>query len=321
MTATAGALPLVLALWVQAAGTDPGAVFEKTAASVVAVRAKAPVLGERSGTGVVLSKDGLILTSSAACPEGSTEIRVWLRGPRRVAGELVAVSRKDEIAIVRIKPPFELRPIELGDSSGVRVGHVSYTVGNAANSIILDDQPSFNAGIVSGLYVLPEERANSTWRGPVIETTAAVNVGMEGAPCLDRSGKMIGLVTLNYSPHRFLGAALPIDELKPAIERLLRRGPSAPEEALPPAGEGDAGFQAADRGGRAVVAEVVPDGPADRAGLKKGDVILEVGRAPVASARDVEERLRGLEAGAAVWLRIEADGLAAPVKIVLGKKK
>jgi len=321
MTAIAGAAPLLLALWAQAAGTDPGAVFEKAAASVVAVRAKAPVLGERSGTGVVLSKEGLILTSSAACPEGSTDIRVWLRGPRRVAGELMAVSRKDEIAIIRIKPPFDLRPIELGDSSGVRVGHVSYTIGNAANSIILDDQPSFNAGVVSGLYVLPEERANSTWRGPVIETTAAVNVGMEGAPCLDRRGKMVGLVTLNYSPSRFLGAALPIDELKPAIERLLRRGSGAPDEALPAAGEGYAGFRAADRDGRVVVAEVDPDGPAGRAGMKQGDAILEVGRAAVKSARDVEERLRGLEAGAAVWLRIEADGEAAPLKIVLEKKK
>ena len=318
MTAIAGA---VLACWAQAAGTDPARVFEKTAGSVVAVRARAPVLGERSGTGVVLTKDGLILTSAAACPEGSTRIRVWVRGPRRYDGELVAVSRKDEIAIVRIRPAGDLRPIERGDSSGVRVGDVSYTAGNAANSIIIDDQPSFNAGIVSGLYVLPEERANSTWRGPVIETTAAVNVGMEGAPCLDREGRMVGLVTLNYSPSRFLGAAIPIDELKPAIERLLRGAPDRAEAAPPEAGEGHAGFRAADREGRAVVEEVEPGGPADRAGLKKGDVILEVTGAPVKSARDVEERLKGLESGSIVWFKVEIDGAPAPVRILLEKRK
>ncbi len=306
-------------LLAQAAGADPEKVFGKTADSVVAVRARAPVLGERSGTGVVLSRDGLILTSFAACPEGSTDIRVWVRGPRRYAGKLVAVSRKDEIAIVRIKPAGDLKPIERGDSSRVRIGDVSYTIGNAANSIIIDDQPSFNAGIVSGLYALPEERANSTWRGPVIETTAAVNVGMEGAPCLDREGKMVGLVTLNYSPNRFLGAAIPIDELKPAIERLLRgRKPEAP---LPEGGEGHAGLKAADRGGRVVVEEVEPGGPADRAGLRKDDVVLEVGGAPVKAARDVAERLKGLEAGAVVWLKVEVDGAPAPVRIVLEKKK
>lgn len=320
MNPIAWAAPLLILL-ARAAGADPGKVFEKTAESVTAVRALAPVLGERSGTGAVLTRDGLILTSYAACPEGSTRIRVWVRGPRLYEGELVATSRKDEISIVRIRPAGDLKPIAPGDSSKVRIGDVSYTIGNAANSIIIDDQPSFNAGIVSGLYVLPEERANSTWRGPVIETTAAVNVGMEGAPCLDREGKMVGLVTLNYSPNRFLGAAIPINELKPAIERLLRGQPEKPETPLPEAGEGTAGLKAADQGGRVVVEEVDPGGPADRAGMKKGDVILEAGGAPVKSARDVAERLQGLEAGSIVWFKVEADGAAAPVKVVLEKKK
>jgi len=320
MIPVACAAPL-LALLAQATGPDAGKVFEKVADSVVAIRALAPVLGERSGTGVVLTRDGLILASYATCPEGSTKIRVWVRGPRRYDGELVATSRKDEIALLRIKPAGDLKPIETGDSSRVRVGDVSYTIGNAANSIIIDDQPSFNAGIVSGLYVLPEERANSTWRGPVIETTAAVNVGMEGAPLLDREGKMVGSVTLNYSPSRFLGAAIPIDEIKPVTERLLRAPAAGPGETPPEAGEGHAGFEAADRDGRVVVGEVEPGGPAARAGLGKGDVLLEVAGAPVKSARDVAERLRGMQAGAIVWLKVEVDGAAAPVRIVLGGRK
>ncbi len=308
-------------LLAQATGTGHEEVYEKVADSVVAVRARAPVLGERSGTGVLLDRDGLVLTSSAACPEGSTDIRVWVRGPLLRKGTLVAVSRKDEIALLRIKPEAGLRPIELGNSSGIRVGQLSYTIGNAANSIIIDDQPSFNAGIVSGLYRLVEERANSTWRGPVIETTAAVNVGMEGAPCLDAGGRMVGLVTLNYSPNRFLGAAIPIDEIKPAIGRLLRERPDRPAEPLPPAGAGHAGFKAADREGRVVVEKVEPGGPADRAGLRKGDVILEAGGVRLKSARDVMERLEGMQAGSIVWLKVDLGGAAAPVKITLERKK
>lgn len=314
LLAAAALLPL------QPAGAAPEAVYQKTAPSVVGIRARAPVLGERSGTGVILTTDGLILTSSSVCPEGADRIRVWTRGPRRHEAELVAVSPRDEIALVRIRPAGALRPLETGTSSTVRVGDVAYTIGNSANSIILDDQPSFAAGLVSGLYVLSEERARSTWRGPVIETTAAVNVGLEGAPCLNRDGKMIGIVTLNYSPHRFLGTAIPIDEIRPAIERLRREGTPKTAEVRPPTGRGHAGFTLADRDGRIVVEAVEPGGPAERAGLREGDVILEAAGLPAASAREVRERLEKLEAGAAVWLRVEADGLVLPVRLLLERR-
>ncbi|RPH34792.1 MAG: hypothetical protein EHM91_18035, partial [Planctomycetota bacterium] len=107
-------------------------VYQKTVDSVVAVRALAP-LGERSGSGVILSKDGLVLTSYAACPVGAANIRVWVKGPRLYTAEVVATSRKEELTLLRIKPRGELKPIELGESSKVRTGEGSYTIGNAAN--------------------------------------------------------------------------------------------------------------------------------------------------------------------------------------------
>src|SRR6185295_15617177 len=207
------------------------AVYKKVVDSVVAVRAMA-TLGERSGSGVILSKEGLILTSYATCPDGSTNIRVWVKGPRLYTAEIVGTSKKEELTLLRIKPRGELKPVELGESGKIRTGEVSYTIGNAANSIILDDQPSFNVGVVSAIYRLADERANSTYTGQVIETTAAVNVGMEGAPCLNADGKMVGVVTLNYSPHRFLGTAIPMDEIRTSIER-LKKGVSEATEIAP----------------------------------------------------------------------------------------
>src|SRR5688572_23717476 len=216
-------LPVLLSALAAAQGVDDShrRVYEKVSRSVVAVRALAP-LGERSGSGVVLSADGLLLTSYAVCPESSTNIRVWLPGPRKVLAEIVACSKRDEITLLRVAAKTPLAPLELGSSAGLRPGQVSYTLGNAANSIILDDQPSFNAGVVSASYRLHEPRAGSLYVGQVFETTAAVNVGMEGAPCLDVQGRMTGLVTLNYSPSRFLGVAVPMDEIKPVIDRLRR---------------------------------------------------------------------------------------------------
>ncbi len=294
-------------------------VYRGVVDSVVAVRALAP-LGERSGSGVILSKDGLLLTSYAVCPDGATNIRVWVKGPRLYQNaEIVGTSKKDELTLLRIKPRGELKPIEFGESGKIHSGEVSYTIGNAANSIILDDQPSFNVGVVSAGYRLADERANSTYTGPVIETTAAVNVGMEGAPCLNADGKMVGFVTLNYSPQRFLGTAIPIDEIRPVIER-LKKGPESVAAELP-AGEGWIGLKVKSEGGKVIVESVDKDGPAELAGFGKGDVILEVANTPVKTPRDLEEKLKGMEAGSVVWFKADQAGRVETFKVTLEKKK
>jgi serine protease Do len=294
-------------------------VYKKVVDSVVAVRTMAP-LGERSGSGVILTKDGLLLTSYAACPDGATNIRIWVKGPRLYTAEIVATSKKDELTLLRIKPRGDLKPVELGDSGSVRTGEVSYTIGNAANSIILDDQPSFNVGVISAVYRLSDERANSTYTGPVLETTAAVNVGMEGAPCLNSDGKMVGFVTLNYSPHRFLGTAIPIDEIRPVIER-LKKGVAESAVESAPSGEGWIGLKVESAGAKVVVVSVDKDGPAELAGLGKGDVILEVANTPVKTTKDLEERLKGMEAGSIIWIKADVAGKVETLKVTLEKKK
>jgi serine protease Do len=326
VTRTVGNSALIAAILLAAAGTLMAQaaddahkrVYQGVVDSVIAVRALAP-LGERSGSGVILSKDGLLLTSYAVCPDGATNIRVWVKGPRLYTAEIVGTSKKDELTLLRVKPRGELKPVELGESGKIRPGEVSYTIGNAANSIILDDQPSFNVGVVSAAYRLADERANSTYVGPVLETTAAVNVGMEGAPCLNGDGKMVGLVTLNYSPHRFLGTAIPIDEIRTVIERLKKGSAALAEEV--PAGEGWLGLKVKVDGGKVVVDSVEKDGPAELAGFGKGDVILEVGNTPVKTPRDLEEKLKGMEAGSVIWFKADQAGRVETFKVTLEKKK
>ena len=294
-------------------------VYQAAGESVVAIRALAP-LGERSGTGVVLTKDGLILTSFAVCPDRSGNIRVRVRGPRQYMAEIVGTSKREELTLLKIEPRGELKPLALGASSGLRVGDASYTLGNAANSLWLDDEPSLNAGVVSGVYRLTEDRASSTYTGTVFETTAAVNVGMEGAPCLDAAGRMVGMVTLNYSPNRFLGAAIPIDELKPVVEKL--RAAAAPPPPPPAAGgEAHLGLAAREQSGKVVVDSVEKGGPAERAGLQPGDVLLEIANQPLKSAKDLAERVRALEPGSIVWIKVEVDGKAEALKVSVERKK
>jgi S1-C subfamily serine protease len=318
-------LPLLLLAVVPAAAAaqavdgGPAAVYRAVADGIVAVRAAAP-LGERSGSGFVLGADGLILTSYACCPEGAANIRVWTRGPRLHEAELVACSKRDEVSLLRIRPSSPLKPLAFGRSSELRVGQRSYTIGNAANSIILDDQPALNAGIVSAIYRLGETRANSTYTGPAFETSAAVNVGMEGAPVLDAAGLVVGLVTLNYSPHRFLGVAVPVDEFRPVVER-LRAGAAPGPAVAPAAGPGSVGLSVRDENGRVVVDAVDAGGPADRAGLGKGDVLLQAGGRPLRTAKEFRDLVAGLEVGALLWLRAEVGGRAEDVKLPLEARK
>jgi S1-C subfamily serine protease len=296
----------------------PQEIHRKASASVVAVRALAP-LGERSGTGIVLSADGLILTSAAVCPPSSENIRVWLGGMKKVAAELVAVSKRDEVALLRVTPDAPLVPLPLGRSEPVRLGDRSYTLGNAVNSIINDGQVSLHQGIISGRYVLDTPRRGSTYTGLVLETSAAVNVGMEGAPCLDAEGRMVGMVTMNFSPQRFLGTTIPVDGIRVVVERLKKEAAAAAEGGAAPAkGKPWLGLELREREGRVEVVKILPGSPARAAGLAEGDVLVEAGTSPVRSAADLDAWLATLEVGAVTWLTVEIEGEREKLKITVG---
>lgn len=308
---------LLLALAPQASA-ESRAVYDKAADSVVGIRAMA-TLGERSGSGVIISKDGFIITSYATCPPRAEDIRVFLRGPRLLTAKLVASSEKHELSLLKVEPKGDLVPIEFGDSAAVNVGDVTYTLGNAANSIINNDSASLGAGIISGRYTIREPHELSIYVGPVFETTSAVNVGMEGSPLLDAKGRMIGFVTLNYSPSRFLGNAIPAATIRTAVENLKKEspisGPPEPVVSVP----GYLGLSVADKNGKVVVESVDPGSPAERAGLARGQVLVALGGKAVKTAAEFQSSLKELMAGDILFLKINDQGEVV-LRITLGRK-
>jgi S1-C subfamily serine protease len=291
------------------------AVAEKVRPSLVAVRSLA-VLGERSGTGVFLDEEGLIMTSYWIVPEGASNIRVWTHEPKLYTAEVVAHSKPDEITLIRIKPKGKTAPITTSRSSKVKIGEVSYTYGNAYNSYINDNSPAFNFGIISGFYNLKEAKANSYYKGWVFESTAAVNWGMEGAPLLNSKGKMIGMITLNYSPHRWLGNAIPIDALTARIAQLVReRKVADTPDALE--GAGYIGMTVKQEGDKVVADVIDPNGPAQAAGIRKGDAIVKARGREIKSAAEFDAALKDLKAGDLIWITVDFGGLSQEVKIEL----
>lgn len=321
-------LAVPAAAWAQGTDENHRRVYDKAVPSVVAIRAMAP-LGERSGSGIVLDAEGLILTSYAVVPDGATKIRVWAKGPKLYDAEIVATSRRDEITLIRIKPKAGARkpsftPAEFGDSSKIQIGDACYSLGNASNSMINDDSPSFQVGVVSGVYALTEEKENATYTGHVFETTAAVNFGMEGGALLDAKGRVVGILSMNYSASRFLGVAIPWSLVKDRVELLKDKAGVGPtDEPVDTAvGEGSFGATVVDGPQGVTIDKVESGGPADRAGLAKGVIILKVGEVAVRTAKDFRDRIAGLQAGTRVFVRVNFDGLEDDVVVELkGAKK
>ena len=195
-------------------------VYVRASPAVVGIECLVSAKGGRVtynyfGTGVLIDPTGLVLTSISVVPEGATHIVVFVRGGHKFDAKIVKTVSKKEFSLLRIKSDAEFPYLALGSSDLVRVGQIGLTLGNAFQSIKNDDQVTLASGIVSAKYTLTAVRSQAKYTGPIIETTAAVNDGMDGGPLLNANGEVIGLLSLNFSTSRWLGTAIPIDTLKP----------------------------------------------------------------------------------------------------------
>jgi S1-C subfamily serine protease len=298
-------------------------IYKKVHTSVVGIRCMMPVLGEKSGTGIILDKSGFILTSYAVVPEGSTNIRIYLKGARIISAKIVATSKEDEITLLKVNPKkYKLKPIEFANSDKVKIGQIAYTIGNASNSIINDDAPSLSVGIISGIYTLRKTYGDATYVGPVFETTAAVNPGMEGAPVINMQGKVIGIVTLNFSPARWLGNCIPSNFVKMRVNLLKKIKPQDNKNNKQPEKPGYLGIEVEQKDNKVVVKKVKKGSPAYKAGIMKGDIILEIARLKIKTVQEFKRALSKLKCGDLVIIKIKcADGEQIELKVVLEAEK
>ena len=255
-------------------------MYDRLSEAVVGITCRNGRL-EYFGTGTVIDPAGLVLTSVTVVPENASRIRVYLRGGRVVSGRVISWQGDSEFALVKIdgsqiegakgeKPwiPY----VTMGSSARARLGESVYVLGNAFQCIITDDRVAMSGGIVSGLYSLRKTRSESSYLGPIIETNAPVNNGMDGGPLVDATGRLLGVISLNYSRNRWLGTAVPIDRLKPLVSK--HRGWFTDEGA----GRGAyAGLELEEVAGSEIrVLGVAVNGPAARAGLRVGSRIVKI---------------------------------------------
>jgi len=267
------------------------AVAARLAPSVaaVAVERRSPPGGRvGSGSGVVLTADGFIVTSAHVVEGGDGGTATFADG-RELGFDLVGADALSDLAVLRVRGAG-LVPAELGDADDLRVGQLVVAIGNP-----LGFAGSVTAGVVSGLGRSLAARAGQHARiiENVVQTDAALNPGNSGGALVDARGRMVGV---NTALAGFgLGLAVPINATTLTIVTALLRHGRVRRAHLGVAGAGrPLPPRTAQRLGRSrglAVIEVVPGSPAATAGLRPGDVIVDVDGVVVSDANDLQRRM------------------------------
>ena len=238
--------------------------------------------GERagSGSGFVITPDGFVLTNSHVV-HGADRLEVTLADGRHPDAQVVGDDPHTDLAVVRIYAP-QLRPVRLGDSRRVRVGQVAIAIGNPYGF-----QCTVTAGVVSALG--RSFRAN-TGRliDDIIQTDAALNPGNSGGPLVNSRGEVIGVNTAVILPAQGICFAIAIDTAKYVAGWLIKDG-KIPRSFIGVGGQNVPlhrrlvrHYRLAAPSGVLVIA-IAPGSPAEFAGLREGDVMVDFNGQPVSS--------------------------------------
>jgi S1-C subfamily serine protease len=294
-------------------------VARKVAPATVAIEG-----GGVRGSGVIIDKSGLILTSPTAAGTSSNRVTVLTKGSRSYTGKVLGRSNDRELVLVKIDAGQDLPFVELGDSDAAKQGQIAYVFGDSYDSIRSDDQAAMSLGVISGIYELTQRHDKSLYTGKVLETSAAVNPSQNGGPLVDREGRLLGLVTLNYDDSKFTGLAVPVNALKSAIEKIRKDysdapvvlGPAAepkkPPAEAPPAkaevGEPWLGLEVRPAAGGVEVTRVSRKSPAHRAGLRRGDVVTQIDSVRIASEEALQKAIARKSPEDTVKITVSRDG-------------
>ncbi len=182
------------------------------------------------GTGVIVSPDGYVLTSTTVVPPGATEIEVHTVDHSHRMAEIVEMNEEVETTLLRVdarKVPYLPIAEELPD-----VGERAYSFGNANNMIRLGEGASFSVGIISGVYDVESADNESSYKGMAIETDASINPGQDGGPLLNSRGQVVGIISLSFSESRWQGTAVPITAIVEKLRAFRRKQVPVSHEPL-----------------------------------------------------------------------------------------
>ena len=285
---------------------DVKAILAKVEPSVVDI-VSSNRRGSGEGTGIILSSDGYVLTN-AHVVDGANRVTVAVAGgSRSLPATVVGADDRNDVALLKIDGASVLPAAELGRSADVKVGEDVVAIGNALG---LRGDPTVTRGIVSALNRTVENLTG------MIQTDAAINPGNSGGPLVNSAGQIIGVNTaVAAQGAQNIGFAIPIDKAKAIADRLKTGQGPAPTAFL-----GVSTTEPDDGSAGALVVAVVSGGPAQRAGIDEGDLIVSFDGKPVGGADTLSGLVQAKQPGDTVRVVIERNGSSRTVSVTLGTK-
>ena len=272
---------------------------------------------EGVGSGFIIDASGLIVTSHHVV-KGADTVTVTLHDGRKLEARVAGTDPKTDLALIEIDAGEALPAVEFGDSDATRVGDWVVAVGNPFGL-----RGTVTAGIVSA-------RGRDIGSGPYddyLQLDAPINSGSSGGPLFDRGGRVVGVNTAIFSPtggNVGIGFAIPANIAKPVIESLRAEGRvergwlgvaiQRIEQTLAEA-------LGLDEAKGALVVSVMADGPAARAGLRPGDVIVSFAGEPIDAMKDLPRIVAERDSGAEVTIEVWRDGRYKTLTATIGTQE
>lgn len=280
---------------------------------------------QSAGTGMILTKEGLIMTNRHVVPSGTTEVSVTLNDGT-VFDNVKVIGRSSEsdtldVAFLQIQDTKgkSLVPVQLGDSSKVTVGETVVAIGNALGQF----QNTVTSGIISGygrsLEASASDGSSSESLANLFQTDAAINEGNSGGPLVNLDGEVIGMNTALASDSQNIGFAIPINDLSGLIDTVKSTGkferPYMGVVYIPITSDVKQQYNLSESQGAYVpTAEqagqdtIISGSPADKAGVQPGDIITKIDDTAVNQTTSITSLLGKRKVGDTVTLTIVRDG-------------
>ncbi len=271
---------------------------------------------DSQGSGVILRKDGYILTNHHVV-QGASAIKVRLKDGREFDAKLIGTDDRTDIAVLKVEAT-DLPPANFGDSDHVKVGQWAIAIGAPYQ---LDY--SFTVGFVSAKERSAVwSRAGSAYED-YIQTDASINPGNSGGPLCDIEGRVIGINTLIRGINRGIGFAIPSNMARDVADKLIRDGrivrPWLGVRIESLADNKELADTLPNLKDGVVIRAIYPDTPAARSELKPADIITAVDGVPVKSTRDLQRQVLRKQIGEPVSLTVFRDGKPLTISLATGE--
>ncbi len=285
-----------------------------------------------TGTGIVMSEDGYVLTNAHVIASDKygvgTKITIRLYDETEYSAEIVGYDRQTDLAVLKADAEG-LTPAEFGSSEALKVGDPALAIGNPLG---FDLFGTLTAGYISGLN--REISVNDTTM-KLIQTDAAINNGNSGGPLINQFGQVIGINSMKLSSSyssstatiEGLGFAIPIDDAKKIIDDLTAHGfvTGRPQLGITykDLSQNTSAYYAGQNSGSSgvLVVGVNENGPADKAGIKAGDIIVGADGELITDGEELKEALKKYEAGETIHLTVVRNRNYYDVDVTLEDQK